>query len=59
MNASSRKSLNPAAGVALAAGAAGLFLLPVTQVPAAEAKVQCDGSNACKGRSACSSAKNA
>ncbi|MEK6212016.1 MAG: hypothetical protein AABM64_16880 [Pseudomonadota bacterium] len=48
-------------GAALAVAAAGLFLSGTPGVVAAdtkEAKVQCAGVNACKGKSECSSAKN-
>lgn len=48
-------------GAALAVAAAGLFLSGSAAVIAAdtkEAKVQCGGVNACKGKSECSSAKN-
>ena len=48
-------------GAALAIAAAGLFLSGSAAVVAAdtrEAKVQCAGINACKGKSECSSAKN-
>ena len=47
-------------GIALATAAAGLFV--TASIPAAsaaeEAKVHCDGVNACKGESACQSAHN-
>jgi hypothetical protein len=47
-------------GLALATAAAGLFV--TAAIPAAsaaeEAKVHCDGVNACKGESACQSAHN-
>jgi len=48
-------------GLALATAAAGLFVtatIPTTSA-AEEAKVHCDGVNACKGESACQSAHNA
>ena len=44
-------------GVALAAVAAMLFnVVPVSTAGATEAKVQCEGVNACKGQSACKTA---
>ena len=48
-------------GAALAAAAAILFAsAPITAVNAAdEAPVKCEGGNACKGKSACSTATNA
>jgi hypothetical protein len=48
-------------GLALATAAAGLFATAVisTASAAEEAKVHCDGVNACKGESACQSANNA
>lgn len=46
-------------GVALAAVAAILFnVVPVSTAGATEAKVQCEGVNACKGQSACKTANN-
>ena len=46
-------------GAALAAVAAVLFTaLPISTVSAAEAKVHCEGVNACKGQSACKTASN-
>lgn len=47
-------------GAALATAAAMLFsTAPLTVANAAdEAKVKCEGANACKGKSACSTAKN-
>ena len=47
-------------GAALAAAAALVFSsAPLTAAHAAEeAKVKCEGANACKGKSACSTAKN-
>ena len=46
-------------GVALAAVAAVLFnVVSVSTAGATEAKVQCDGVNACKGQSACKTANN-
>jgi len=48
-------------GIALATAAAGLFV--TATIPAAsaaeEARIHCDGVNACKGESACQSANNA
>lgn len=48
-------------GAALAVGAAALFsITPAVAADApAAAKVQCTGSNACKGQSACKTADNA
>ncbi len=47
-------------GVALAAAAAVLFSAGTATVSAAdEAKVKCEGVNACKGQSACGTANNA
>ena len=47
-------------GAALAAVAAVLFnVLPVNTAGATEAKVQCEGVNACKGQSSCKTAHNA
>jgi hypothetical protein len=44
---------------ALAAAAAALFsTAPITANAADEAKVKCEGVNACKGTSACATAKN-
>lgn len=48
-------------GAALATVAAGLFLVGASESQGAEkagAKVQCNGANACKGKSACSTARN-
>lgn len=46
-------------GAALAAVAAVLFsAVPVTTASATEAKVHCQGVNACKGQSACKTASN-
>ena len=53
--------MNAFSGAALAAAAASLFLsgtMIVSSASAEEAKVQCAGVNACKGKSECSSAKN-
>ena len=61
MNASRRSAMNVFSGAAIAAAAASLFLSGTVSVAAAdpkEAKVQCAGVNACKGKSECSSAKN-
>jgi hypothetical protein len=53
---SNRKS----SGFALAAAAAVLFSsTPAMNAVAADAKIKCDGGNACKGKSECSTAKNA
>ena len=47
-------------GAAIAAVAAILFnVVPVSTAGAAEAKVQCEGVNACKGQSSCKTAHNA
>ena len=50
-------------GLALATAAAGLFAAGIAPVMAAkhmgEAKVHCDGVNACKGQSACQTANSA
>ncbi len=46
-------------GVALAAAAVGLFAMTAAAPTAAqEAKVKCEGVNACKGKGGCKSAKN-
>lgn len=45
-------------GIALAAAAAALFSTFAGAVHADEAKVKCVGVNACKGQSACKSARN-
>ena len=46
--------------VALATAAALLFsTVPLTAAQADEAKVKCEGANACKGQSACATAKSA
>jgi hypothetical protein len=61
MNDSKRNAMKAFSGAALAVAAAGLFLSGTAAVVAAdtkEAKVQCAGVNACKGKSECSSAKN-
>ena len=47
-------------GMALATAAALLFgSVPVTTVHAEDAKMKCQGGNACKGKSACSTATSA
>jgi hypothetical protein len=61
MNDRKRNAMKAFSGAALAVAAAGLFLSGTAAVVAAdtkEAKVQCAGINACKGKSECSSAKN-
>lgn len=61
MNSSKRNVVKAFSGAAVAAAAASLFLSGTVVVPSAnaeEAKVQCAGVNACKGKSECSSAKN-
>jgi len=61
MDHSKRNAMKAFSGAALAVAAAGLFLSGTAGVAAAdtkEAKVQCAGVNACKGKSECSSAKN-
>ena len=61
MNDSKRNAMKAFSGATLAVAAAGLFLSGTAVVVAAdtkEAKVQCAGVNACKGKSECSSAKN-
>ena len=61
MNDSKRSAMKAFSGAALAVAAAGLFLSGTATVVAAdakEAKVQCAGVNACKGKSECASAKN-
>lgn len=61
MNERKRNTTKAISGAALAAAAAGLFLSGTVNAVAAEpkeAKVQCAGVNACKGKSECSSAKN-
>lgn len=45
-------------GLILATAAAGLFATANVVTAAEEAKVQCDGANACKGKSACKTASN-
>jgi hypothetical protein len=61
MNASKAKTRNGFSGAAIAATAASLFLggmVGVSPANAEEAKVQCAGVNACKGKSECSTAKS-
>jgi hypothetical protein len=61
MDESRRKGVKALSSAALAVAAAGLFLsgaVSVSSANAEEAKVQCAGVNACKGKSECSSAKN-
>ena len=61
MDERKRNALRVLSGAALAVAAAGLFLSGSVSAVAAEpkeAKVQCAGVNACKGKSECSSAKN-
>lgn len=61
MNSSKRNVVNAFSGATIAAAAASLFLsgaVVVSSAHAEEAKVQCAGVNACKGKSECSSAKN-
>ncbi len=61
MDATKRNTVRAVSGAALAAAAASLFLIgtgSVSSANAEEAKVQCAGVNACKGKSECSSAKN-
>jgi hypothetical protein len=53
------RSAIKASGAAIATAAAVLFsTLPVSSVNAQEAKVHCEGVNACKGQSACKTANN-
>lgn len=61
MNSSKRSAMKVFSGAAIAATAASLFLsgmVSVSTANAEEAKVQCAGVNACKGKSECSTAKN-
>lgn len=56
-----RKSIGRLPGAVLATAAAGFFLISAGGSVAAdktEAKVQCEGVNACKGKSACATAKS-
>lgn len=47
-------------GAAIATAAALLFsIAPITTASADEAKMHCDGANACKGQSSCKTAHNA
>ncbi len=62
MDDSKRNALTAISGAALAVAAAGLFLSATATVVAAdpqEAKVQCAGVNACKGKSDCATATSA
>ncbi|HZP92859.1 MAG TPA: hypothetical protein VFB20_08265 [Burkholderiales bacterium] len=55
------RPLRVLSGAALAVAAAQLFLTVASEAPAAEkseAKVQCAGVNACKGKSECATASN-
>jgi len=51
-------SKNAMTGAALALAAAGLFASLPTQVLAEEAKIHCQGANACKGQNDCKTATN-
>lgn len=46
-------------GLVIATAAAGLFATANISTAAEEAKVQCEGANACKGQSSCKTANNA
>ena len=47
-------------GIALATAAAAVFAsVPALDAVAADAKIKCDGGNACKGKSECHTASNA
>ena len=62
MDDSKRNAMKAFSGAALAVAAAGLFLSGMAGVAAAEpkeAKVQCAGVNACKGKSECATATSA
>ncbi len=62
MDDSKRNALKAISGAALAVAAAGLYLSATATVEAAdtkEAKVQCAGVNACKGKSECTTATSA
>ena len=62
MDDSKRNAVKAFSGAALAVAAAGLFLSSTAGVVAAdakEAKVQCAGVNACKGKSECATATSA
>jgi hypothetical protein len=53
-------SNNKLKGIALAAAAAAVFSsVPALDAVAADAKIKCDGGNACKGKSECHTASNA
>jgi hypothetical protein len=59
MDETKRSTMRVVSGAALAVAAAGLFLAGTVGVTAAEkteAKVQCAGVNACKGKSDCATA---
>ncbi|MFN0039227.1 MAG: hypothetical protein ACKVP2_06940 [Burkholderiales bacterium] len=59
MDDNKRKTVKGFTGAALALAAAGLFLNGIHEVGAADttpAKVQCEGVNACKGKSECATA---
>lgn len=61
MDQSKRKAMKVLSGAALAVAAAQLFVTDTVPAAAAdqnEAKIQCTGGNACKGKSECSSATN-
>jgi hypothetical protein len=62
MDHNKRNAMKAFSGAALAVAAAGLFLSGTAAVVAAdtkEAKVQCAGVNACKGKSDCATATSA
>lgn len=62
MNEGKRNAMKALSGAALAVAAAGLFLSGTAAVVAAdtkEAKIQCAGINACKGKSDCATATSA
>lgn len=62
MNHSKRNAMKAFSGAAIAVAAAGLFLSGTAAVVAAdtkEAKVQCAGVKACKGKSDCATATSA
>lgn len=46
-------------GLVLATAAAGMFAAATVSSAAEQAKVECDGANACKGKSSCQTANNA
>ena len=61
MDQGKRKAIKVLSGAALAVAAAQLFMTdtaPATAADQKEAKIQCTGANACKGKSECSSARN-